>query len=212
MTIYSIIDACVIIQAYWKGYKLRNELLKLNDGYTFDILNRCLDQYISNLKFNNEINSLLSQRKRRNENFPSDISENIVKFIVSRIYKIMPSWDTDIGDLIINKNSIRKIQIEVKAFMSSGPSSFGPTEKWDWIYFVDGQDVKNKKFKIYEVKLSNKNEIFRNIKISKNETYGVIADSGRRPRGSFYNIFKPQLENYCRLIFDGCLSELENFF
>ena len=96
--------------------------------------------------------------------------------------------------------------------MSSGPSSFGPTEKWDWIYFVDGQDVKNKKFKIYEVKLSNKNEIFRNTKISKNETYGVIADSGRRPRGSFYNIFKPQLENHCRLIFDGCLSELENFF
>ena len=65
-------------------------------------------------------------------------------------------------------------------------------------------------FKVYEIKLSNKNEIFRNINISKKETYGNIAESGRRPRGSFYKIFKPQLGCHCNLIFDGHISELDN--
>lgn len=94
--------------------------------------------------------------------------------------------------------------------MSKGPLSFGPTEKWDILYFVDGQDIINKKFKVYEVKLSTENEIFRNINISKKETYGNIADSGRRPRGSFYTIFKPQLTCHCKLIFDGHISEIDN--
>ena len=94
--------------------------------------------------------------------------------------------------------------------MSVGPSSFGPTESWDWLYFVDAQDTLTSNFKVYEIKLSNKNEIFRNIKISKTETYGEIADSKRRPRGCFETIFKPQLVNHCKLIFDGHISELNN--
>jgi len=123
----------------------------------------------------------------------------------------MPCWDTKKGDIIINKKDIFK-QIEVKGFMSTGPSSFGPKENWNLLYFVDGQDIINKNFKVYEVKLSNKNEIFRNIKISKKETYGNIADSGRRPRGGFYDIFKPQLKDNCKLIFNGNISELNNLF
>ena len=47
--------------------------------------------------------------------------------------------------------------------------------------------------------------------MSKKETYGNIADSGRRPRGCFYKIFKPQLSCHCKLIFDGHISELDNF-
>lgn len=182
----------------------------MSDNYTFKILIKCLDKYISDLKFNNEINLLLSKKKRRNENLPSDISENIVKFVVASKYSIMPCWDT-FGDIIINKKNIFK-KIEVKGFMSTGPSSFGPTENWDLLYFVDAQDIINKNFKIYEIKLSNKNEIFRNINISKKETFGNIADSGRRPRGSFYKIFKPQLGYNCKLIFDDNISNLNNFF
>ena len=70
----------------------------------------------------------------------------------------------------------------------------------------------NKNFKVYELKLSNNNEIFRNIKLSKKETYGDIADSGRRPRGGFYTIFKPQLNTYCQLIFDGHIDKLNDLF
>lgn len=197
------------IQSCWRGYNLRKELKRPVDNYTFTILNRCLDKYISDLKFNTEINMLMSQKRRRNENFPSDISENIVKFVIFHKYHIMPCWDTKKGDIIIHKKDIFK-QIEVKGFMSLGPSSFGPNESWDLIYFVDGQDIINKNVKVYQVNLSNKR--FRTIHISNKETYGAIADSGRRPRGCFYTIFKPQLGGHCKLIFDGNISELDNSF
>ena len=202
-------NSCIKIQKCVRGHYLRKELISPTDKYTFRILNKCLDKYISDLNFNIKINSLLSKKKRRNENFPSDISENIAKLVIAKKYGIMPCWDTDKGDIIINKKHIFK-QIEVKGFMSTGPSSFGPTEKWDLLYFIDGQDIKIKKFKVYEVKLSNKNEIFRNINMTKKETYGNIADSGRRPRGCFYKIFKPQLSCHCKLIFDGHISKLDN--
>uniref|UniRef100_A0A6C0L042 Uncharacterized protein n=1 Tax=viral metagenome TaxID=1070528 RepID=A0A6C0L042_9ZZZZ len=48
--------------------------------------------------------------------------------------------------------------------------------------------------------------------LSKGENYGDIADSGRRPRGCFYEIFKPKLEDHCNLIFDGHISKLDNLF
>jgi hypothetical protein len=78
-------------------------------------------KYISDLDFNNKINLLMSQKKGRNENFPSDISENIAKLVIFAKYGIMPCWDTNKGDIIINKTGIFK-QIEVKGFMSTGPS------------------------------------------------------------------------------------------
>ena len=55
--------SCIKIQANWKGYNLRKGFKKLNDNYTFTILNRCLDKYISDLDFNNKINLLMSQKK-----------------------------------------------------------------------------------------------------------------------------------------------------
>lgn len=191
------------IQSIWRRYKIK----KQDDKYTYPILIKCLEKYINDLKFNKNINLLLSKKKRRNENLPSDISENIAKFAISKKYGLMPCWDTDKGDLVINKNIFR--QIEVKGFMSSGPSSFGPKENWDLLYFVDARDIINKNFKVYEVKLSNKNKIFRNIKISKKEKYSDICDSGRRPRGCFDTIFKPQLGKYCKLIFNGHISLLK---
>ena len=60
-------SSCIKIQACWRGYNLRKEFKKLNDNYTFTILNRCLDKYISDLNFNNEINLLMSQKKRIKE-------------------------------------------------------------------------------------------------------------------------------------------------
>ena len=208
----NVLDSCIKIQACWRGYNLRKGFKKLDDNYTFKILNICLDHYIVCLKFTNDMNLRMSEKKIRNVNFPSDISENITKLAIFAKYSIMSCWDTDKGDIIINKKDIFK-QIEVKGFMSKGPTSFGPTEKWDWIYFVDGLDVRNKNFKIYEIKLSNTSETWRSIKINKEETYGEIADKNQRGklRGYFYTIFKPQLGCHCKLIFDGHISKLNNF-
>ena len=196
------------IQKVYYGYKTRKKLKKQDDKYSYKILKKCLKKYKKDLKFNTKINLLLSKKKRRNENFPSDISENIVKFVIFKKYGIMPCWDTDKGDLVINKLSLFK-RIEVKGFMSNGPSSFGPTEKWDLLYFLDGRNLFDDIFKVYEVKLSNKNNIFRNIKVSKEKTFGNQADRGIRPRGCFDSVFKPQLKEHCKLIFNGHISELK---
>lgn len=201
--------ANLAIQSWYRGCSLRKQLKKQDDKYTYSILMRCLEKYINDLKFTNEINALLSKKKRRNENLPSDISENIAKFAIAKKYDVMPCWDTDKGDVVINKINLFK-QIEVKGFMSDGPSSFGPKEMWDLLYFVDARDIINLNFKVYEVKLSYKSTIFRNIKVSKKETYGVQADNGRRPRGCFDTIFKPQLGDHCKLIFDGHITSLHD--
>ena len=62
-------ESCIKIQANWRGYNLRKEFKKLNDNYNFKILIRCLDKYISDIDFINEINSLMSRKKIRNEKF-----------------------------------------------------------------------------------------------------------------------------------------------
>lgn len=196
-----------LIQFYYIMFtNVYNQILssKLADNYSFDILNKCLDKYISDLNFNKTINMLMSKKKRRNENFPSDISENIAKFAIYKKYGIMPSWDTDKGDLIYNKK-----RFEVKGFISDGPSSFGPKEMWDVLYFVDAIDILNKNFKVYEIKLSNTSEIFRNIKFNNKETFDQIATIGKRPRAEFHTQIKPQIDNYCQLIFDGHVSQLK---
>ena len=126
--------ANLVIQSWYRGCSLRKQLKKQDDNYSYSILMRCLEKYINDLKFNEEINAMLSEKKRRNENLPSDISENIAKFAIAKKYGVMPCWDTDKGDVVINKLDLFK-QIEVKGFMSDGPSSFGPKEMWDLLYF-----------------------------------------------------------------------------
>jgi hypothetical protein len=99
----------------------------------------------------------VNNKKIRNENFPSHISENLVKFALNNIKYINSdekvTWNTSVGDL-----EYKNKRIEVKGFISDGPSSFGPTEKWDTIYFVDAKKIRDKKIIIYEVLLSNIDE------------------------------------------------------
>jgi hypothetical protein len=200
-------QSAIVIQSWWKGTKTRNRLRSLDDNMTYNIIKQELIRYNTNMIQIASINKMLSTKKIRNDNFPSHISENIAKFAIFKKYKIMPCWDTDKGDLVINKLSLFR-RLEIKGFMSNGPSSFGPTEMWDWLYFVDACDTLNFNFKVYEIKLSNENDLFRNIKLSKNESYGDIASSKRRPRGGFKKVFQPQLGNKCSLIFQGHISEL----
>ena len=206
--------SAIVIQKYFRGYLQRKNNAKLSDNVNFDIMNEMLSKYIDNMTFTEYINKKLSNKKCRYDNFPSQVSENIVKFAIYKKYKIMPNWDIKGGDLFI---SICNKMIEVKAFMSDGPSSFGPSKNWNWIYFVDAKDCKNGNFIVYEIKLSNKSNIWRNIELSKKSgTYGKIADENKRGllRGCFYDIFKPQLDkkNCCKIIFNGNIRELQPIF
>jgi len=185
---------------------------KLKDSMTYNLLLECIKNYNNTIIFENNMNTKLSQKKIRKTNFPSHISENIVKFVYYNKYKIMPNWNTKKGDLAIEnfKNDIIKLEIKGSVDLNNGPPTFGPKESWNYIYFVDGFDTLNYKYKIYEIKLKNTSEKWSNLMVNKKETYKDHCNQGRRPRLTFESICN-QLEGNCKLIFDGHISELNNF-
>jgi len=198
------------IQSWWRGCNIRRKFITLDDGMSFQLLNKCIDSYIITIKNERIINKNLKKKKIRLSNFPSHISENIAKFAIFKKYGIMPNWDTDKGDLLIDKTTnIKRCEVKGSIDLSNGPPTFGPTEEWDYIYFVDGVDNHIKKYKVYEIKLSNKSETWKNIKVNKTETYFDQCIQKRRPRITFKEL-KKQLGDKCKLIFDGHVSELDN--
>jgi hypothetical protein len=112
----------------------------------------------------------------------------------------MPTWDTDTGDL-----QCGNMLIEVKAFSSNGPTTFGPTEKWDRIYFLDATRFQDSLFKVYECRLKNTDTRWQQLQVNSRATFEDQARQGRRPRLTFSNIHK-QLGSHCKLIYQGKFS------
>ena len=179
------------------------------DGMTLERLNECIDTYNHNIIFEASMNEHFENRRIRISNFPSHISENIAKFAYHRRHGVMPTWDTTVGDLqVINDENI--IQLEVKGSIdlsNGGPSSYGPTESWDLLYFVDGADTLNYNYKVYEVRLSNTDDRWRNIRVSETQTYQEQVNQGRRPRITFTRLIEQLDDNDWELIFDGHINE-----
>ena len=200
----------ILIQSFIRKYLIKNKNKKICDGMTFELLNTCIDNYIDTIQQEKKINQVLKSKKIRLSNFPSHISENIAKFAIFNKYKIMPNWDIKKGDLLMDK-LINPLRFEIKGSidLSNGPPTFGPKESWNYIYFIDGKENDIKKYKVYEVKLSNNSDIWRNIKINNSQTFFDQCNQGRRPRINFTNL-QSQLGDKCKLIFYGYLSELNN--
>lgn len=190
-----------LVQKIVRGYMCRKHLQKQQDQMTFQLVSEMLEEHINHYRAVCRRNELLKNKKIRHTNFPSEISENIVKFVIFHKYKIMPTWDTATGDL-----QCGSLSIEVKAFSSIGPTSFGPTEKWDRIYFMDATQFIHSVFKVYECKIKNDNDIWQQLMVNKNETYGDHCKQRRRPRICFSNLYQ-QLGSNCQLIFDGHFNE-----
>ena len=174
------------------------------DNYILQLL----DRYVDTILMHETINKTLTKKKKiRNENFPSHLSENIVKVCLNKLLysdsdkKV--SWNTDVGDLQIGTD-----KLEVKAFSSLGPSSFGPEESWTKLYFLDATNVIEKKFKVYEVNLTNTNDLWQNIQVNSIQTYRDQCLEGRRPRFNFKHIQKQLPSEYIKLLFDGHISQL----
>lgn len=199
-----------VVQKCLRGYHQRALNKKKKDGMTFKLLNRCIDVYNDTIIHEKMINTILKRKKIRLSNFPSHISENIAKFAIYKKYNILPSWDTQKGDLCMQLTSTNQLQLEIKGSidLEKGLSTFGPTEKWDYIYFVDGKDTLFKYYKVYEIQLSNENVLWKNMQISQTETYQDQCHQRRRPRIRF-NEIKKQLGSKCQLIFDNNISHLE---
>ena len=260
------INKIIKIQSLYRGYCIRKYNKSIKDTFNSDLIVQLLSNYKNYSKSIDICNTILVNKKIRKPNFPSEISENMVKYAFYKKYKIFPTWDTDKGDLQLKIHNTCLLQLEVKGFMSNGPVSFGPSENWDYIYFVDARNFYNDFYNIYEIKLSNTSTIWKNIilsgtsfsienipplpyninmlscnalrsicekrgltkggnkkvlleriktqkvgsKYKKPETYGEIAKKNQRGklRGSFDTIFKPQLTNYCTLLFSGHIHEL----
>ena len=129
-----------------------------------------------------------------------------MKFVINRKYRVMPCLDTAKGDLKLNDK-----QLEIKGSLdlqSGGPSSFGPTEEWHRIYFVDCKDHYNLQFKLYEIKLSNTSNIWKKIKVNKKDTYEIQCSQGLRPRVTFSGLIKQIPPEYIELLLDGNIDEL----
>lgn len=165
-----------------------NELLDIHIDYVLKI-----KKFINNNKF-----------KLRLPNFPEGISENIIREYISKVEKRECRKSQTGGDLEIYENK-KSNKIEVKCFTSDGPTSFGPTEKWTQLYFLDGKDFLNKNFKIYKINLANDSEIFNNIKINAEKTYKDVCKEGKRPRINF-NQLKHQLADNIELVYQGNLD------
>ncbi len=140
--------------------------------------------------------------KCRYPNFPEDISENIVKFLIEDTEGIKCKRLKTKGDLITSENK----HLEVKCFTSLGPSSFGPNEAWDVIYFLDAQDFLNGNFILHKVNLSNSSSTFQSIPLNSRQTYGDQCKQKRRPRISFENLQR-HIRGHTTTIFNGNVPE-----
>ena len=151
--------------------------------YTKEILRKRLTAY-KQYTLSSQLNSFI-----RKPNFPEDISENIV-----RLYELQDcsEWKHKSGDLYSKSDG----KIEVKCFSSTGPISFGPKETWDLLYIVDATLFYDDKFSIYKINLSNKDDIWRNIRVSLAQSYEDQILQKRRPRITWKKLYA-QIYSHC---------------
>ena len=176
---------------------------KLSDGFCLKRVESLLNSYSRYrqdcITINGQINK--GHRKIRNPNFPSPISENIVKFAIREKYGVCPSWNTESGDL-----EFAGKRIEVKGFSSDGPISFGPTQRWDILYLVDCRNYNKMLFSVIEIRLTNFDVRSLVLNSKNGKTYGDYCDVGKRP------ILKPEkllsIIEEKKTIFNGHLDEL----
>ena len=134
----------------------------MSDELTIEDTEELLDSYINTCDLFDKKSKKIQHKCCSHPPFYNVVSENIIKFALFKIYDTTDgSWDIKIGDLLIMGE-----KVECKAFSSVGPTSFGSTEKWDKLYFLDAIEFREKRFKLWEINLSNTDEVWRNIIIS----------------------------------------------
>ncbi len=119
-------------------------------------------------------------KRERCPNFPEVISETLVKYAYETLDHECTSAKG--GDVYIVDIGQR---VEVKASgihkgKSTGPTSFGPTERWDKLVYVDC--TQERKVTIYEVDIPSDDSEMRTYKVSKTQTFDEQCVAGRRPR------------------------------
>ncbi len=169
------------------------------DYYTEDVLKRRWNMFYRHL---NAIERLLKDHpniKFRMPNMPEDISENIIKFIIkNKLRDSTTHWNTNSGDLYSNVEGKQ----ECKCFRSDGPISFGPTESWDVLYFLDARNTRN--LALWRVNLTNTSRDWLDINLTKTtkNTYEKYCGQGKRPRITWKELY-PQISEHATLVYEG---------
>lgn len=177
-------------------------LMKINKNkYSKEILKIRFYQWIKEYQGNEIFKS--SGLNIRHQNPPEDITENIVKFIVQKCENKDFLWCKEInglhGDLFDFNNSK---SIEVKSFTSDGPCQFGPSKKFDVLYFLDLRNILKNHILLWKVNLNDESDAFKNVKVNKTQTMHEQMIQKRRPHIS-WNLLYPQIEKYANKIYEG---------
>jgi hypothetical protein len=137
--------------------------------------------------------------KVRLPSIPEDISENFLKFVIhNHLGDTTSRWDCNNGDLLSEKEG----KEESKCFTSDGPPSFTPSSEWNVIYFIDAREWLSDKFVVYRIPLKRTSDEWKNIKISKTQTFEDQIKQGRRPRIPWTKLY-PQIASHCTKVYEG---------
>jgi len=192
-------EKAILIQKIWRGYYIRKELKKEKDNFCKEKLLKLFQTYknytIEIEKLNKEL-----KNKIRKPNVPEALSENLVKFILLKKVGICLSWNCA-GDLR-NKD----IYFEIKCFSSKGPTSFGPSQNFSSIYFLDF--INPDKINLYHIYLSSNSKEWNDIQINKKDTMRDQKKEKRRPRIHFNDIQKQINSKNIKLIFSGNITNI----
>lgn len=139
--------------------------------------------------------------------FPEHLSQGIVQLALSKYPEFKSIREAKVGDLEYFSEDKWK-RIEVKAFSSDGPMSFGPKESWHKLVILDARDWSNDNFKCTCINLTNSCPEWRNLLVNKTETFEYQALKGRRPRFSPSSLLK-QVSPYSSLLFEKSIRSLE---
>ena len=167
-----------------------------------------LDNYIHSCEIVEQISCNNTGLTLRRPNFPEEISENIVCHIIKGLYGGDVKWKKMMGEG--GDSSVDGVTVEVKCFSGTGPSSFGASERWNKLYFLDATKYKEKIFTCYVVECNRHSYDWKNMKINNNQTYEDQANEGKRPRITFENITSELSQNEnVKQIFTGTLEDIE---
>lgn len=134
---------------------------------------------------------------------PEDISENIIKFIIHKNGDPTSRWNCA-GDLLSDVEGKQ----ECKCFTSDGPLSFTPSSEWNAIYFLDARAWMEDRFTLHKVTLKKTDDLWKNIKMSKTQSFADQCQQGRRPRITWDSL-RPQVPiEHCTEVFNGTFDEI----
>ena len=181
----------------------------MTDKYTEEILRSQYSRYKQNYE---ETNKIIKETGLpiRHQNPPEDITENIAKFIIQNSDNDAScKWAKSLGikgDLHSNKYS-NEMPIEIKSFISGGPSSFGPNKKFGVLYFLDMRGWLEDRIILWKVNLTSESPEWKQLKMNKNQTHEEQCKEKRRPHISWDKIY-PQIENHCNKVYDGTFENI----